>query len=287
MLTESILVNPDHCLVIIADETSRPASDATQIDGPDVANDIKLKGVFEFGGFKAGDRIENAVATTHKQAFCVGFTGTATKPQAKLVLDNGSNGSVPLDRVRVVQSASSDDFVYSGAPDDKSFWLAPFSSASNDRPAIAKEIQQRATTVRIRKRERKQGDEQQEYDDYISSGVYECLLCGEINRWHKCLLHMQRCCPEDLICRSIDEIKELSEVTDTEIKQAFTDTELQRISGAQVGGKNHVYKCLFCPEEVAKWKQCRAHMKREHGDYIAEDPTPITPYDCLVQRSSS
>ena len=132
-----------------------------------------------------------------------------------------------------------------------------------------------------------EGNEQREYDDYISSGVYECLLCGEINRWHKCSLHMQRCCPEDLICRSIDEIKELSGVTDTEIKQAFTNAEHQRLSGAQADGKDPVYKCLFCPEEVTKWKQCQAHMKREHGDYMAKDQTPINLYDCLVQRSSS
>ena len=68
----------------------------------------------------------------------------------------------------------------------------------------------------------------QEYTDYIASGVFGCLLCGELFRWHKCRVHMMTCCPEDIVCRSIDELKELSEVNDNEIKAAFAEAEDQR-----------------------------------------------------------
>ena len=245
---------------------------------------MNLKGVLEFAGIKAGDRLENSGAPTHKHAFCCGFSGTSNKPKVKLILDNGGNSSVPIDWVRVVQPASADRIVYSGYPDDKSFWFAPLSSSSDDLPAVARELQQRAITMRIRRRERKERENSQEYTNYIASGVFGCLLCGEVNRWHKCRVHMMTCCPENLICRSIAELKEMSEVSDNEIKAAFAEAEHQRLGGVLLESKDNVYKCLFCSEEVAKWKQCKAHIKREHGDCVEEDPTPITSYDCLVQR---
>ena len=128
----------------------------------------------------------------------------------------------------------------------------------------------------------------QEYTDYIASGVFGCLLCGELFRWHKCRVHMMTCCPEDIICRSIDEIKEMSEVNDNEIKAAFAEAEHQRLGGVLTDSSDSVYKCLFCNEAFAHWKQCKEHIQREHRDsHIVADPTPMTLYDCLVQRNAS
>lgn len=128
----------------------------------------------------------------------------------------------------------------------------------------------------------------QEYTDYIASGVFGCLLCGELFRWHKCRVHMMTCCPEDIICRSIDEIKEMSEVNDNEIKAAFAEAEHQRLGGVLTDTSDSVYKCLFCNEAFPKWKQCKEHIQREHRDsHIVADPTPMTLYDCLVQRNAS
>ena len=111
--------------------------------------------------------------------------------------------------------------------------------------------------------------ETQEYTDYIASGVFGCLLCGELFRWHKCRVHMMTCCPEDVICRSIDELKELSEVNDNEIKAAFAEAEHQRLGGVLMDGNDAVYKCLFCNEEFVDWKQRAQRLSiRPDADYF-------------------